>query len=62
MPSSPDALIQAEATLKAACLHVAADLIIARKKIESSEEPEKAVAFLAMQIRSHIDKPSDWNL
>ena len=41
MPSSPDALIQAEATLKAACLHVAADLIIARKKIESSEEPEK---------------------
>jgi hypothetical protein len=60
MRCSPDALIHAEAILRAACVQAAASLVVEQNKILPSQDPQKAVAFIAMQIREHIDKPSDW--
>ena len=58
--ASVEARMQAEATLKAACLRAATELIIAGKLSAPDDAPvERSVASAAMNIWNSLEKPDE---
>lgn len=57
---SEDARIHAEATVKAACIRAAADLVVSGKVDAPSGQEADRVARVAMDIWNHLVKPAKW--
>lgn len=60
MPSSADAFVEAEAIIQAACIRAAADVVVARGKLDQANDPFTAIALHAMEIRAKLAPPSKW--